>query len=91
MIIGSRPIGKDAISALSFFSTVGVGGAVIGGIALLSGGTVVAADFVAGFEFFKPSSLQIMGLRREFVSREALVNKKMSSMFFDRTSPLNRL
>jgi hypothetical protein len=90
-MIGSRPIGKEAISALSLFSIAALGGAIANGAAVLSGGTVLATDFLSSLEVLKASSLQIASMRREHHSREVLIGKKPSSMYFDRISPLNRI
>lgn len=91
MIIGSRPIGKEAISGLSFASENASGGALAEGSALISVGATESADFIASFEFAKAFSLQIASSRREFIAREVLVNKKPSSMYADRISPLSRI
>lgn len=90
-MIGSRPIGKEAISALSLFSITALGGAIAGGAAVLSGGAVLTTNFFSSLENIKASSLQIASLRREHHSREVLINKKPSSMYFDRISPLDRI
>ena len=85
---GSLAGGTATISKVT--NPVGTGGSLGGGAGIdgqITPGS--GTSFIDTIEFEKVSSLQIAGLRRDFVPRQKLVNN--TPMFYDRINPLNRV
>ena len=93
--IGNSPISTIPISSASSSGNLNNGNAyneVAEGGVLCNGYVRTYGELGnANIEFLKASSLLIMGNRRDFRVTSRTVIKHSSSMFQDRTSPLERL